>query len=169
MCGIRIFILTAISLIILGACSNPKNKKEISFAVAQPQVKTLPAMYIRTTDGKTMSARTLSGKKTILILFQPDCDHCQNEARQIRENIAHFNHYQVYFVTAAKTEEAKSFLVDFRFDNIKNFHFATTDVQSILNSYGPVSTPSIYIYSEQGELRAQFNGQTEIETILKVI
>ncbi len=165
----RLWILVLISSVILTSCSSSPKKQEEQNEIVKKQVNEFPNMFILTLEGSAISAKRLIGKKTIFILFQPDCDHCQKEAKQIRENIEAFRDYEIYFVTAAKVEEVKNFSIDYKFEEHKNFHFATTDIQSIINSYGPIQAPSIYIYSEQGKLLTQFNGQTEIENILKVL
>jgi len=165
------------SLLVVGAllpgffssCSTSSKKEKEKSAKILKEENALPNMFIRMLDGTNLSAKSLLGSKTIFILFQPDCDHCQKEAKGIRDNVMAFKNYKVYFITAARIKEVEKFSNDFKFSDQKNFHFAMTDVQSIINSYGPIQAPSIYIYSATGKLLTQFNGETEMENILKAL
>jgi protein-disulfide isomerase len=83
------------------ACLQRREKTE---AVAEPDVLTaalndLPAMQIKLTDSTMVDVKKVNGK-TVLVLFQPDCDHCQQEAQQIRDNLKAFSAYTTYFISS---------------------------------------------------------------------
>ena len=128
----------------------------------------LPAMQIQLTDGKTVDAKKLEGK-TILVLFQPDCDHCQREAEQIRENLNAFRDYKLYFVSSAAKPEIEKFAKDYGLSEEENISFGSTTVQSVLDNFGPIQAPSMYIYSENGTLVQALNGEVDISVILKYL
>lgn len=146
-----------------------KEKKEPPEKIIEKQQNDLPRMTIHALDGTTLYVNKLVGKKQILVLFQPDCDHCQNEVKEIKKNVSAFRSYQVYFISAASSADVKKFSNDYNLSTEENFHFATVDVQSILDTYGQILAPSIYIYSDKGKLVSHFNGETNIETVLKSI
>src|SRR5687768_1589568 len=68
----------------------------------------LPSMTITKLDGSEIDIRALKGKM-ILILFQPDCDHCQREAKEIREHIDAFKEYSIYFISADQIPAIEKF------------------------------------------------------------
>jgi hypothetical protein len=49
-----------------------------------------------------------------------------------------------------------------------NVNFASTSVENVLRSFGPIPAPSIYIYTDQ-KLKKKFNGEIGIESILQAI
>ncbi|HTJ52395.1 MAG TPA: hypothetical protein VL443_23210, partial [Cyclobacteriaceae bacterium] len=102
-------------------------------------------------------------------LFQPDCDHCQNEAKQISTRIAAFSKYEVYFLSSAPVKEIEKFSVTYKLNTTKNFHFANTDVQGVIDSFGPIPAPSIFIYSEAGEQVNKFEGEMEMDVVIKYL
>jgi hypothetical protein len=114
-----------------------------------------------------MSARTLSGK-IILIFFQPDCDHCQREAKEIRENLDSFSEYKIYFVTTDTFAATNKFSKEYNLSGIENVYFAQTSLDAILNTVGPISAPSMFIYSNK-KLVKHLDGETPIAEILKNI
>ena len=122
-------------------------------------------MHITLVDSTRISARDLTGKN-VIVMFQPDCDHCQREAKQIQENIDAFKAYQVYFVSSATGEELKKFASEYKLDNFSHIHFGSTTVEEIISSLGQIDAPSVYIY-DNGKLRQKFNGETDIAEITK--
>src|SRR5689334_4516789 len=94
---------------LFGACSKKKSESPQRGAIND-----LPAMMIATTTGDEIFTKHLRGK-TILILFQPDCDHCQREAKQIHDNLSAFQGYEMYFISTATLEELKKFSTDYQF------------------------------------------------------
>lgn len=130
---------------------------------APPQLPDLP---LTTTKGTQTNAQALDGK-VVLILFQPDCDHCQREAEAIRENLDAFAEYTLYFVTYAPMQDIQQFAQDYQLNRQDNIFFAFADVQPILDNFGSIPTPSLYIYSDQQQLLKAFEGETPIAKILE--
>jgi peroxiredoxin len=153
-------------LIVLIACS-PKQKDDEQTTSA-PIPNDLPAMKISLLNGQSIDARAIK-TKTVLILFQPDCDHCQEEAKQIAENLEAFKNYNLYFVSSATLPELEKFAKDYHLSDYENILFGQTSTESILNNFGPIQAPSVYIYTEQGKLVNSLNGQVDISVLLKYL
>ena len=113
-------------------------------------------------------ANSLAGK-TILFFFQPDCDHCQRETVQIQENLYAFRDYKVYFITNAGMPELTKFAQEYKIAFEPNFTFAQATIENILNTVGPMASPSLFIYSDKGRLVKAFKGETPIEQILPAL
>lgn len=126
----------------------------------------LPAMTVTRLNGTQFSAKSLTGK-VIIVMFQPDCDHCQREANQIHDNLAFFKDYQLHFIAAAAITDIQRFAVDYKLNNLPNVHFGLTTVNDVIDTYGPIDAPSLYIYSKDKKLVKKFNGETDISIILK--
>lgn len=156
-------ILSTAFLALIGACSN-ETKKDASSTVSNEQ----PQMVITMIDSTTVNLHDLKGKN-VLIFFQPDCDHCQHEAEEIKKNQEAFASSTLYFITAAPLDEIQKFADEYKLSGIANIHFAFTPARNILDNYGPIEAPSIYIYSEEQRLVKSFNGQVAVEKVLKFI
>lgn len=131
-----------------------------------PPKSEIPDLVITFEDGQTQSARNLKGKM-LLILFQPDCDHCQREAVDFRENMEHFKNIPMYFVSAATIEEVKKFAEEYKLSQFSNIKWGTTTVSNIISSFGAIDAPSVYLYDEQGKLVHNFNGEVAVEVIVR--
>jgi hypothetical protein len=125
----------------------------------------LPFIPITLTDGKVVNVKDFKGKN-MLILFQPDCDHCQHEAVDIEKQLTAFKDYKLYFVSAAPMPEIDKFASTYKLKDKENVFFGNTAAENVLNNYGPIPAPSIYIYNDQ-TLKQSFEGQTEVGRIIQ--
>ena len=124
----------------------------------------LPFIPITLVDGTVVNVKDFTGKN-ILILFQPDCDHCQHEAEDIEKQLTAFKDYKMYFVSAAPMPEIEKFAATYKLKGKENIHFGNTAAENVLNNFGPIPAPSIYIYNDQ-TLKQSFEGQTDVGLII---
>ena len=136
-------------------------------AVTKTTTNELPELPLTKINRSQLSARDIKGK-TILIYFDPDCDHCQEEAKMMQANMDAFKDYALYFISSAPMAKMQQFAWEYKL-NGPNVNLAYATNGDILRTFGPVQTPSIYIYSETGKLVKAFNGQTPMEKILPLL
>ena len=161
-----IFFVTAFPV----ACSSGTQEKSDAAQKQQAPEQTVneyPDLVFALVGGDSVSTRTLKGNN-IFIFFQPDCRHCQLEAINIEQRLEQFKDYDLYFVSSSSLEAIQAFAESFDLDDLENVKFAWASTQSVLDHYGPIQTPSVYIYSD-GKLKKSFNGQTEIENIINAL
>ena len=128
----------------------------------------LPDLTITKLDNTQLRVKELSGKN-ILFLFQPDCDHCQRETREIKAHLPAFKAYTIYFISNYPADMLRKFSQDYGLAFEPNVIFASTPVEGILNTLGPLPSPSLYIYDDHGRLVKSFLGETKIEQILPAL
>ena len=126
-----------------------------------------PDLHVVLLGGDSLATKTLEGNN-VFIFFQPDCRHCQIEAINIEQRLAEFKNYRLYFISSSTMESIRAFAESFDLDDRKNVKFGWTSTESVLEHYGPIQTPSVYIYSG-AKLRKSFNGQTDIENIIEAL
>jgi peroxiredoxin len=160
----KIFYSLFIFHLMVIACSS---KKERHVDAATHQVNEYPNITLTLENGGTLPAREMKGKN-LFVLFQPDCDHCQEEAAHFEERLGDFKDYTLYFISSSPMENIMNFAKTFNLDAKENVKFAWTSTEGVLNHYGPIQTPSVYIYSD-GKLKKAFNGQTKIENIVAAL
>ncbi|MBX7125425.1 MAG: redoxin domain-containing protein [Cyclobacteriaceae bacterium] len=157
----KISVLGLTLLLFLTQCTSKKTSD------ANAGGPPLPSMKMLTVDGKVLSTDDLSGP-LIVVVFSPDCDHCQREATQIHEHLREFRNYEVYFGSSYDLPVISEFQSRYEL-NQPNFHFGRIDPQYIVSSYGYIDLPSLYIYNEDKRLIKAFVGETPIEQILKYL
>jgi peroxiredoxin len=153
------------------ACT-PKEKsadpvKDEPIAV-EPVQNDRPVMEATLIDGRKINFESLE-EKMIIILFQPDCDHCQVEAKNIQKRLSAFEGYQLYFISSHAMDIINRFAKDHKLDNQPNVQFGWTSVNNVLDNFGAIPAPSIYIYNKEGKLVKNFNGQTDLELVINAL
>jgi thiol-disulfide isomerase/thioredoxin len=162
-----LYLFRLLCLLLPLGCSAPASReteKEVPIANSRND---LPQMTVTTLAQSKIDLHKLQGN-TILILFQPDCDHCQREALEIRKHLDRFNQYVIYFISAAEMPSIEAFGTSYDLIGHSNVNFAATTVENVIRSFGPIPAPSIYIYNDQ-KLKKKFNGEIGIEAILQAI
>ena len=155
-----VFVLTVIGVYYV-------NFSENTVAVELPPVNDLPMLNIKKTDGDIVMLHDVQGK-TVLIFFNPDCDHCQNEARQISERKQIFRDYAVYFISVDSMQNIMKFADEHKLKEA-NFYFAQTEGGQVLNTVGPLpSVPAIFIYNNK-KLVKKFEGEVKLEELMKFL
>jgi hypothetical protein len=150
--------------LMLCACSGKTEKKAEASTL---QANEYPDIVLTLENGEKIFAKKLEGN-SVFVLFQPDCDHCQEEAIQIGQRLEEFKDYMLYFISSAPMEQITAFAKNFDLAHKPQVKFAWTSTEGVLTYYGPIQTPSIYVY-RNGKLIQGFNGQTELDTILGVL
>jgi peroxiredoxin len=165
-----IFLITLV-ISILGCKEKTERVESASQTAATPAMSVkndLPDMQITLVDGNVIDLKTLKSK-TVVVLFQPDCDHCQHEAEEIKANLDRFKNQTMYFVSSSPVDQIVKFSKDYKLNDQRNIYFGSTTVQKILDTFGPIAAPSIYIYDESGQLVQKFNGQTPVGEIVQYL
>ena len=170
----RLLCLTFLLSIVLTACGSKENASTVNEPEsnvaenAEAPTRDLPDLPLTMRDGAKKLASELTGN-VALILFQPDCDHCQREAADISRNIDGFKDFQLYLISSAPLEEVIQFAREYDLESREQVHLGTTTVSEILRNFGPIDAPSIYLYGKDGRLIQSFNGEVAIEVVLKYI
>jgi peroxiredoxin len=170
LCRMKLYhtIIGLMLIVAIGVgCQKKEEKVETTPAPVQAD-NDLPTMPITFLDGTTVQTKSLTGS-FILILFQPDCDHCQREAQEFQKNLAAFDNYTLYFVSSVGIPETEAFAKQYELSGYSNVKFGVTAVENVLNNFGAISAPSMYIYNGSGKLVKKFNGETDIQQILEAI
>jgi len=157
----KVTFVVVLLLLVGFACSSKKAEKAESTV---KQVNEYPDIELTLRDGGKLSTKTLEGNN-VFVFFQPDCEHCQVEAVHIEQRLQDFKDYKLYFISSSSMDAINGFAESFDLDDRENVTFAWASTESVLDHYGPIQTPSVYIYSH-GKLKRYFNGQTEIESIV---
>ncbi|MBA4144330.1 MAG: hypothetical protein DI538_20570 [Azospira oryzae] len=161
-------LLVALLALLISCTTKPKEEEAVA-EPSQPQVyNDLPDMSITLLNGTRQEAIHLPGK-TIIILFFPDCDHCQREAKAIQEKIEAFKEYTLYFVSTNPAAEIQEFANEYKLSSIANVKFGQIAADKVFVNFGSIPTPSLYIYSADRKLKKQFNGETPVEQIISAL
>lgn len=110
----------------------------------------------------------LAKKKAVLMMvFSPDCDHCQHETEAIIKHIDELKKVQIVMATLLPFQKMKEFYVKYdlqRFANIK----VGKDMNYMLSSfYDMHNLPFLAFYDKKGNLIEGIEGALPIEKVIE--
>lgn len=159
-----IFITLVTLTIIVARCTGSSGTDSANKASV---VNDLPFLNVMKTSGEPISLRE-APSKSILIFFNPDCDHCQREAQQISAQKSLFKNYSVYFISIDPMDKIQQFALDYKLTD-RNFFFAQADSYEVYKTVGPLPTvPAIFIYANRQFVK-KLEGEVKLEEVMKYL
>jgi len=129
---------------------------------------TFPPVKLLLTDSVTLFTKEDIKKKTpvMIMLFNPDCDHCREETEELIENIDRFKKVQIIMTTFMPFEKMISFYTEYDLDKYDNI-IVGQDYQFFLSTFYMIShLPFHAFYDKKKELISVFEGAMSTEKIL---
>ncbi|MCC6289297.1 MAG: redoxin domain-containing protein [Chitinophagaceae bacterium] len=131
----------------------------------------LPQFSVLLPDSTTWYTKKdlLKNKKTLVMVFSPDCEHCQHETEMIKANIAKFKRTQILMVTPIGFDKTKKFYDKYDLKSYKNITVGY-DSKFFFTSYFKLKMfPFIAIYNKKYELLKTFEGTAKMDDLLEYI
>jgi len=156
-----------ISLFLLNAFSVTAQTDTTLLYKRFPQV---PPLRLLLPDSSTVfTDKTLKKNKPLfLIVFSPDCDHCQKQTEELINNIDPFKNIQVVMATTLPFNKMKTFFTTYSLQRFKSITVGW-DYQLILPSfYRMKSLPFLAFYDKKGKLIDVFEGALPLPKVIKI-
>jgi thiol-disulfide isomerase/thioredoxin len=131
--------------------------------------KNIPKFTLNLTTGKSFSNTQIPKTKfTCIIIFSPDCSHCQDEATELTKNADKFK--SVFFIWNSYKEMAdiKAFATKYGLDKQSNVVIGRDPEFSIPVFFRPRMTPFVALY-EKGQLLKVYEQGVKVPELLKII
>ncbi len=132
--------------------------------------QTFPNFQFVKPNGELFTNQNLQkGKATIVIFFDPDCDHCQKQADWIAASPESFKNAQLLWVSTAEADAINIFHKT-RFGKYPNAVFFAKDKNYKFDSiFGYSVAPTILVYSSTGQLQKSFKNEVAVTELVKYI
>jgi hypothetical protein len=108
-----------------------------------------------------------AGKPTLFMYFDPDCDHCQRETKELLANIGLLHNIRIYLVTNADNAHLRAFCKTFHTDKVPNLMVGQDYEYSFFRAYLPPTVPYLVVYNSRKDLVRLFRGETDVRYIIK--
>ena len=130
---------------------------------------TIPPLKLLLTDSSTVfTDKDLKKNKPVfLILFSPECEHCQKETEDLIAKIDSFKNIQIVMATFMTVDKIRPFYNDYKLDRFPNI-IVGYDMQHALATYYRISyTPFLAFYDKKGNLIDGFQGALPLTKVLE--
>ncbi len=109
------------------------------------------------------------GKPVLLMIFSPDCSHCQNVTKEIIKNIDHFKKAQIIMITWLPYPEMTAFYKDYKIANYPEIKMAWDSKYFFLPYYNVRNYPKLIVYDKKGKYVKEFQGDVNIDDVWQTV
>lgn len=103
------------------------------------------------------------------MFFNPDCDHCQTETKELLAYKEELKDIQIVMVSALPYGMIRTFYIEYGITQMPNIKMGQ-DVNFVLGTkYRPTRYPCIYLYDAAGNLTKVFAGNIGVPTMLEAL
>ncbi|MBS1509829.1 MAG: thioredoxin family protein [Bacteroidetes bacterium] len=108
-------------------------------------------------------------KPTIIIMFSPDCEHCQAETKSLTAHIDLFKKAQIVMASPLEYNYLKKFYNEYHIADYPNITMGR-DPSYFLGTFFKVrSFPAIFVYDKKGNYVTNFSGSVPVEQIANAL
>lgn len=129
---------------------------------------TVPPFKVLLSDSTTWFTREDLAKKEALVimLFSPECDHCQHQTDSILAHIKEFKQVQFLLVTVLPFDRMKRFYESYGLANYKNIIVGRDEQFLFPGFFQTHSLPVLAFYNRKKELISLAEGSMRIDNML---
>ena len=132
---------------------------------------TIPEFKIFTMpDSVAFTNRDLKkDKPLILMIFSPNCGHCQHETQLIEKNIDRFKDAQILMVTWLPYSTLEPFAASYGTKNYEQITLGYDPKDFLYGYYDVHKYPTLVVYDKKGNYVNRFDGSFEISEVWEAL
>jgi len=108
-------------------------------------------------------------KPLLIILFNPDCDHCKHETVEIIQNIDQLKDVQIVMATTMTLDAMRAFYERYDLRRFDNIHVGQDTKYTLPSFYQNRLLPYLAIYDKNGSLLNTFEGSRKIDDLVNAL
>jgi thioredoxin-related protein len=131
---------------------------------------TLPPFDLLMADSLShfTKANLPSKSKVLLMIFSPDCSHCQHTAEELSEYKEEMKDITVVMATMHSITDMRKFISKYKLDSLENVK-PGKDVYYILPSFYSIrNLPFMAFYNKKGKLISVFEGSMSLPKVIRL-
>jgi len=129
-----------------------------------------PFQIIKVPDSTRFTKDDLARKRpTLMMVFSPDCEHCQNMTKQLVANIRLFKKAQIVMVSPLDFGYIKKFYDEYGIADCPVITMGRDPGYMMGTFYKVRSFPKIFLYDKKGNFVMSFEGEVPVEKIAEAL
>jgi thiol-disulfide isomerase/thioredoxin len=131
--------------------------------------KAMPYFAMRLIDS-SMTYRSRFPKKmpVLLVYFNPDCDHCKDEAKQLMEHKDDFKKLYIVFISTAALPSIKEFAETYNIQG-KNIIIGRDEAYKLPPFYSIRFSPFVVLYNKDKNIENVYEGGISWQKLKQVL
>jgi thiol-disulfide isomerase/thioredoxin len=128
---------------------------------------TVPPFTLLKVDSTVITKEMLASKKpTLIMYFNPGCEHCQHQMEAIIEHKDEFKNIQIVMATYAPMNELSDFIEKYKLTELPNISLGRDTKYMLQPFYKIGGLPYQALYDANGNLLTTFEGNVAIDNVL---
>jgi len=160
-----VILLLLVSYMLMVIVKKAKHKNAIT-----EQIQSIPEFSFINIQNQNIYTNDSLGveKATLIVYFNSECEHCQNEAEQISKRIQEFDNFQVLMISYEPQETILAFREKYKLISPAIIFLQDSESQ-FDDIFGRSPIPASFIYNKDRALVKQFKGEVKAETLIKYL
>lgn len=131
----------------------------------------IPAFTVyKAPDSTTFTDNDLKQKTpTLIMIFSPDCGHCQHETTLLLKNISHFTKTQILMVTWLPFSDMMAFYKTYKIADYPEITMGWDNKYFFLPYFHVQMYPGFVVYDKKGKYVKSFSGDVQMEDVWKAL
>jgi len=131
----------------------------------------LPVFTIMTAPDSIKFSKADIRKKrpTLIMIFSPDCSHCQVATKDLLDHMDLFKKTQIIMVSSLDFSHIKKFYEDYKIADYPNITIGRDGSYYLGTFYKVHSYPSLYLYDKKGKFVKTFVGDIKMESVAEAL
>ncbi|MEO7045946.1 MAG: hypothetical protein ABI091_11615 [Ferruginibacter sp.] len=148
-----------------------QSNKSASDTFEYVQKGIIPAFTVyKAPDSTTFTNNDLKQKTpTLIMIFSPDCGHCQNETKLLIKNISHFTKTQILMVTWLPFSDMMAFYKSYKIADYPEITMGWDNKYFFLPYFHVQMYPGLVVYDKKGKYVKSFSGDIQMEDVWKAL
>jgi thioredoxin-related protein len=129
---------------------------------------TIPPLHLLKLDSASYLTKDdiKKNRKTIIMFFSPDCEHCKHQTENILADFKDFKDIEIVMATYQPFSEMKDFNTHYRIFDHDNILMGRDEKFALPPFYRIRNLPYLALYDKKGNLITTFEGAQKADTIL---
>ena len=160
----KLFCLFAIVITGLNALSQDDALSTPSYL----RFPTVPPLKLLQVDSVTYftKEKLQKNKPSLIIIFNPGCEHCQHETKEITANIDKFKNIQIVMTTPDSFDKMKDFYKEYKLKDYPNITVGRDERFTLPSFYAIHNLPFMAFYDKKQKLISVHEGSFPIDKVL---
>lgn len=154
------FTVKGLFILCLVVCSALQSHAQSDTTYLYLKFPTLPPVnIIKAPDSIRFTKADMSKKTaTLIMVFSPDCGHCQHETEDLVAHIDLFKKVQILMATPLEYSYVRKFYTDYKIGDYPNITIGTDPGYMLGTFFHVRSLPALFLYDRNGDFVKAFDG-----------
>ncbi|MBL0359427.1 MAG: TlpA family protein disulfide reductase [Chitinophagaceae bacterium] len=157
-------------LSLLVSCSATSGAQPDAASTVKNIQTLLPFRLTLLPDSTEFSSEQLQkNKPVVLMFFNPDCEHCQRQTKELLAYKRELKDIQIVMASSLPFQLIKEFYDDYKIASMPNVIMGLDENYILRVKYRPTNFPSLFIYDSNHQLAKVFAGNIGVPTIIDAL